>query len=294
MNIKLADLLKLCDGEADASEIIFSANAHMLLQIDLAQELNRPPVPERKPWLFLNRDFPSFYVGMLERLMYPDGHVACFVADPSNPSMWGAHGVSHKWACLKFRAGTGHPTLDLFRQNGWGGSKNNVVANYSYAPHRFERIAYTAAFPEVDFFESLRALPRFKLDFWFGGANGERSTTALRMFKEDEEWRRDYWDKFSIGFRTKSPEWKHEDEHRLILHSLVQRFDDVESRKIKYRFSDLQGIIFGIKIKMEDKLEIIQTIKIKCAAENRQDFQFLQAYYSTPTKKIELAPLTLI
>lgn len=54
------------------------------------------------------------------------------------------------------------------------------------------------------------------------------------------------------------------------------------------------GTIFGIKKTSEDQLQTTRIIEQKCAAESKRDFEFYQAHYSNRTKKIELAPLTLL
>lgn len=286
------------ESPPDLSDAAFTASEHIMLQQALIHEFNDFTPVDLQPWMFVLRDFPSYYVTSLEQLLYPDWHVACFVADPTNSSMWGAYADSHRGICLKFKTrndGYGLPVLDLYRPNGWSGGKNGIVTHYAYVPHRFEEILYTAEFPEVDFFESLGALPRYKLsEFWFRSDNAEQSTTATRMLCEDEEWRKEYWHKFSAMFRTKSSEWQHEKERRLILYSNLERFDDATSRNLKYRFSDLAGVVFGIKTTTEDKLKIMRIIKEKCASEGREDFEFHQAYYSNISKKIELAPLELL
>lgn len=298
MTQKLEEILRAHTIAPELADTLFSANENISIQLALIHEFNNPISADHQSWLFITRDFPSFYVDALERLLYPDWHAACFVANPINTSMWGTYGDGHGGVCLKFRTRTdnqGFRTLDLYRASSWSGDKNGVVANYTYVPHRFEEMRYTAEFPEVDFFESMGTLSVSKLNkFWFTGPDGKRSTTASRMLREDETWREEYWRKFAASNSTKSPEWKHEEEYRLILSSNLQRFDDLESRKLNYRFSDLTGIIFGIKTTTRDKLQIMRIIENKCISESRQDFEFYQAHYSNRTKKIELAPLSLL
>lgn len=299
MSQKLEDILNAPAQTAEMSSVLFSVSANIQAQLSLIHELNNPVLDDRRAWLFINRDFPSYYVTSLERLLYPDWHVACFVAAPTNASMWGAYADSHRGVCLKFKTQSdsqGNSALDLYRINGKSWNKSTgVVEHYAYVPHRFEAVKYTAEFPEIDFFESMGTLPRFKLnEFWFAGQNGERSTTAARMLREDDAWRQEYWRKFAEGYSTKSSEWEYEKERRLILYSHLDRFDDPASRKLKYQFADLAGIVFGIKTPTEDKLKIMRIIERKCVAEDRHDFEFIQAHYSPRTKRIELAPLTLL
>jgi len=212
--------------------------------------------------------------------------------------MWGAYGDGHRGACLKFRTLPDKEecrTLDLYRAIGWGGGKDGNFTTYcNYVPHRFEPIRYTAGFPEIDFFQSLGTIPRFKLEFWYSGKSGERSAVASRIWGEDQNWRTDYWRKFSESFSIKTPEWSHEQEYRLILYSQLQQFDEVPSRRLKYRFADLAGVIFGIKTTTADKIRIMRIVEQKCRAESRTDFEFHQAHYSHRSRKIELAPLSLL
>jgi hypothetical protein len=282
---------------SDVSDVAFRISETVTSQLQLIHEYNNDVPDDRRSWLFVVFYFPEYYVNSLERLIYPDWHTASFVANPTDASMWGAYGDGQRGACLKFRTRPDKEecrTLDLYRANSWSGGSGGIVAHYSYVPHRFEPIRYTADFPEIDFFQSLGIIPRFKLEFWYSGKNGERSAVGSRILGEDENWRNDYWRKFSESFSTKTPEWSHEQEYRLILYSHLQRFDDVPSRKLKYRFADLAGIIFGIKTTTADKIRIMRMVEQKCRAESRKDFEFHQAHYSHRARKIELLPLSLL
>jgi hypothetical protein len=78
----------------------------------------------------------------------------------------------------------------------------------------------------------------------------------------------------------------------------VSGFDDdrrlISSGKLKYNFSDLTGIIFGIRTSFEDKIKIMRIVEHKCRAESRGDFEFHQARYSHRKRKIELLPLSML
>ena len=45
-------------------------------------------------------DFPNLYVKELERLLYPNWYVACFMDTYSNASIWGHYGDGHSGVCL--------------------------------------------------------------------------------------------------------------------------------------------------------------------------------------------------
>jgi hypothetical protein len=52
-----------------------------------------------------------------------------------------------------------------------------------------------------------------------------------------------------------------------------------DKRKLKYRFENLAGIVFGARTDIEDKLKIMRVIDIKYAKEKRSDFKFLEIRY---------------
>jgi hypothetical protein len=288
-------ILDLPSFTGDQADELYFIHNNIFQQLSLLQELTSPITDDRRSWLFVIRDFPSHYVTALERLLYPDWHAACFVTDPTQASMWGHYGEGHQGMCLKFRAkpnDTGVASLDLYRATSWG---SNNTTGYSYVPHAFEAIEYTAEFPEIDFFASLGRLPVPKLsNFWYAGQNGEHSEIAARVLGGGAQWREDYWRQFPTCYRTKLPQWAHENEHRLILHSIFDDLATKESRKIKYHFNDLTGIIFGIKTTTASKIAAMRIIERKCVEMRRNDFEFWQAHYSRRTRKIEISKLDLI
>ena len=68
----------------------------------------------------------------------------------------------------------------------------------------------------------------------------------------------------------------------------------VESRKVKYDFNDLEGIIFGIKTSNQDKEKIIDIIREKCLENGRKNFDFYNAEYSHESGKIECVKIDII
>jgi hypothetical protein len=129
---------------------------------------------------------------------------------------------------------------------------------------------------------------------WYRDRHGNLSPSSDEMLANQEEWQKRYWEAFRLGAITKTSEWGHEREHRLVLHSLLDSFDEKSTRKLKYRFSDLTGIAFGMKTSMADKLRIMKAVEEKCLAEGRTDFEFCQARYSRRDRKMELALLRLL
>ena len=111
---------------------------------------------------------------------------------------------------------------------------------------------------------------------------------------DENKWKDHYWRNFESTVNAKLADWCHEREYRLILHSTFDDFDDKTKRRLKYKFSDLEGIIFGVATSFEDKARIADIIEQVCKAHGRKEFEFSQAYYTDRTGKIEVQPLALL
>lgn len=129
---------------------------------------------------------------------------------------------------------------------------------------------------------------------WYVGEGGERSTCRSARAIDSEAWRSGYWDSFQSGVVSKTSDWAHEQEHRLLLWSSLTDLKDKPSRKLNFKFSDLAGIIFGARTATEDKLKIMKIVEEKCRAEKRSDFEFHQVQYSRKDRSFRIAPLGLI
>ncbi len=91
----------------------------------------------------------------------------------------------------------------------------------------------------------------------------------------------------------KTPEWKHEEEHRVIAYSVFDMSED-EQRIFKFRFADLVGIVFGARTPTETKLKVMDIVSRKCAAEGRSDFTFSEVRYTPDAFQVhELSLLKL-
>jgi Protein of unknown function (DUF2971) len=299
MKEAVARVAALKPAEAEVAEELFLASELIAGQAELIHDYNTAPPPEAKAALFLMRDFPASYVRALDELIHPPYFAACFVANPADASMWATYGASHTGVCLKFKTmadGAGRAALNLNGIRGWrGGKGTDLEPVYSFAPHQFYKMNYSQTYPEIDFFNSIGRLPIPILNaVWYRDENGELSTCRSARVLDTEEWRKNYWQAFESGATCKTSEWAHEQEHRLLLWSSMHNFQDEASKKLRYNFADLTGIIFGIKTAAEDKRKIMRLIAEKCKAESRTDFEFHQMQYSRRDRSFRIAPLSLI
>jgi hypothetical protein len=250
-----------------------------------------------KNHILILSSFPEEYVKQLPKLVHSNWYTACFLADYSNPSMWGYYGDKHTGICLKFKTHSlqKKPSIKLHGLTGSSGSKDGIRPIYGDKERQFYQINYEDKYPEIDFFRSIGQLPMPVLnENWYYDEEGNRSACADGIQNSEEEWRRKYWDTFYRSITTKLKQWEHEEEFRLILTPLVMDYSAAEHRKLKYNFNDLEGIIFGINTSEQDRHSIIKIIEKKCRAEGRDDFKFYQAYYAKHTTKIEIQEMGLL
>jgi len=252
-------------------------------------------------WKVIASTFPEVYLNSLENLLFGDWYTACFVADPTQASMWGHYGDSHRGVCLKFRIATlpsGEQALSLNRQTAISGTvqgtKRITERIYEYSPQPLQEVRYADRYGEVDFFGSLGTLIPRQRAFWFRGGDGALSATGKELVWETEEWRKRYWDTFHRAVTTKLSDWQHEREYRITLQSWLADLSIPSERTLRYRFEDLRGIIFGIKTTVEDKAAIVRIVQTKCNEIGRADFEFYQAYYSRLAGRVEATAWDLV
>ena len=81
----------------------------------------------------------------------------------------------------------------------------------------FEAVLYWEDYPEISFFETLGAISMEQLGPWYAGADTQRRTTSKQILGNQDDWRKGYWKDYQAGRVTKTPDWEHEREHRLVL-----------------------------------------------------------------------------
>jgi Protein of unknown function (DUF2971) len=281
-------------SDEDKAEELFGAAELATMQVELIHDFveGPPPIARR----FLTRDFVRTYVRALDEVIHPPWHLACFVADPTNASMWSVYGDRHRGICLKFNAmdRNGRLALNLFGLTGYRtgkGSKPEPIR--SFAPYPFHKVSYSETYPEINFFKSIGRLP-LQPGFWYTAEDGEISNCHPEKAGDIDEWRRQYWAAFHAGLICKASDWAHEQEYRLLLSSTLHDLTEVDSRKLRYHFADLSGIIFGAETTIENKLKIVQIVSEKCRAERRENFEFYQAQYSRQRRGFKIERLTML
>ena len=282
------------DSEQIAA-ILFDNGSRSFHQLALLQLVNHSE-PPNQGWRFISFEFPEFYCKKIAIILYPPWYAACFVRSATHAAMWAHYGNRHEGVCLKFRAQNniaGGSELTLQGVIGTSSGHQGRSEHRGERKFKLTRINYTNSFPEIDFFRSLGrfSIPVLNRD-WYSDER-ELSENARTIFLDEDGWRARYWNNLELISSTKFDDWKEENEYRLVVTGLVNALP-LSHRVYTYRFSDLEGVIFGINTPLDDKLKIMKIIERKCIASRRTEFKFLQASYSSGTKRIDVHHLRLL
>lgn len=258
----------------------------------------KAPMTGMGAWLALHVDFPTRYVMELEKLLYNDWFTACFVDDPTDAGIWGTYGEGHRGAALKFKTHlvSDRMTLTLNGIIGFSSGKGRTsVPIYSDKPYEIHQVRYQSRFTVIDFFLKMGRITGADSRFWHYDAEGTKSPLMVAAGYGSEEWRKQYWRTITEALTTKHQDWTHERERRVVLQgSLIDYSTTKENRKLKYRFEDLEGIIFGPMTPAEQVVATVRIIRNKCLHAGRNEFKFFRARYSPRLAKMSLEPLELL
>lgn len=241
-------------------------------------------------WTRLAVEFPSEYTTNLSRLCYSEWYTACFMSTCSNSSIWGTYGNEHKGVCLKFKANKVQDRKALALNIPAGFDRNGTIWRETHLP--FNKIEYQDAYPELDFFQMLGALTAPQvMNNWYRSSDGLLSTCATEMLNNETSWRDKYWKNHTKSLTTKMSDWAGENEYRIIIYGGMIDFTEPNARYMKYRFDDLDGIIFGINTPIVEKFELIKIIEKMCDEKKRENFSFYQAYYDEISSTVQYSKI---
>lgn len=269
------ELLSELGGETEFAQQLFSVwslvKESQAFQHGVSSMADTGEVPaESVRALFLS--FPQDYVLLLEKLLWPSWYASCFSKSSSNSSSWGTYGDSHKGVCLIFSSEEEGEESTIEMTDHLGSLSKMTFRDIEYTEHRIP----------VEFFRNIGRLPRESaMELWYRDESGNTSECASHLLSEPgDSWIAEYWQRFERDITTKTRHWEHEQESRLILHSVLEDELDKSKRFLTYDFKSLAGIIFGIRTSYEDKRRIIDIVQEKCVENNRQGFHLFQAFYS--------------
>jgi len=247
------------------SEALFAANEATAAQVLLVTEYNLPSRDKQIPIVFLTHRFQTAYVSALDRLVHPDWYVACFTKTTENHSMWSNYADGHRGVCLMFKTtanASGAPALVIERITGVSASMGKPTVYLSSEVSReLKPIRYMARYPAIDFFRSLGTVSEMYMNnFWYLGEDGSFSKCRDAVYADLDAWCKGYWQTFRESTLYKTPEWAHEEEYRIVVHSGFD-MSAKDNRKLRYRFQDLAGIVFGARSDIERLIPLSQVAR---------------------------------
>lgn len=213
--------------------------------------------------------FTEEYVNCLIKHFYPYEYIASFSTKYDNHVVWSHYTNNHEGICMIYKN-------DIKFLNKL--DKNTIFDNKLY------KVKYTNNIKTSSFFKDMY-YKEYKeyMDFWHLDTNGKKSALYRKKdlsYKDSINYKNlfDKYTKKSFIFSMQKLEhWKDENEYRLIMLSYYYQLDK-NYKVMKYDFNSLNGIIFGIKTPMTDKLKIIEIIQKLCNQHKRKEFNFYQAY----------------
>lgn len=225
---------------------------------------------QRRKWMTIAVDFPKVYVEQMKELIYPEGFIVCFSKKNNDSAMWGGYANNHRGVCLIYETDENQAI--------------KIKLSSSFSPRPVKKVVYGGEVLERNFFETFGRLTYSQIKGWLTGSEGV--SNCYEVFRNEEEWRKKYWDAFEAKNYRKLKDWEHEDEYRVVIDNAFYEYKEFESRNIKYDPKSLKGIIFGINTSEYDKIQIMK--KILERKENFDDFTFYQAEYNDMKQEIEV------
>ena len=226
-------------------------------------------IRQRKNHMTIFVDFPKLYINQLKFMIYPETFVACFSENCNNSVMWGNYSNNHKGVCLIYETNND----DSFKLQ-----QGRHVFNLQAKP-----VLYEGSLLERNFFETFGCLTLAEVKKWLTGADGTLSS-SFNAFKDENQWRNEYWKIFEMKTYHKLKAWEYEKEYRLSLMNTFYVFSNKDSRKFKYDPKCLRGVIFGINTSEYDKKQIMD--KLKRHKNEYGKFTICQAEFDEETQAI--------
>ena len=247
----------------------FMQQADLSINWNIFNEKEKIAFQKRK---FFQYEYPTIYIRKSQKELCSSNWLfTCFNTAIQNPATWSYYADQHRGIGLIFDTETDF----LFDFSKDKNIKLNPVP-----------INYNNKIISRNFFESIGEIAGSEISHWFYIDNQVSSIwDAIR--KNENEWRKKYWDDQEYSLYRKGSCWQHEQEYRILLSDMFNKLPDINDRKFYYKFNILKGIAFGIRTPFEDKKKIVDILNRKCKENNRKDFPVYQAQYDKTGNYIE-------
>lgn len=222
---------------------------------------------------YFQRDYLRAALG----LIYPEYYLSCFSRNNDNCSLWSHYAEKHYGICLIFQPKTNATGEYIEMENG---EKTFLTP-----------IKYNDNPPELNYFANISHLSFSKLQkHWL--SNGQNQSVlydeCLRHLHEG------FWEKYIEKTSLKFKDWAYENETRAMKHSFGFEKIDKKDRVLRYKFEQLQGVIFGLRTTEEIQLEIMRIVEEKMKLHGHRAFGFYKAEYSSVRRRLIIRKYSLM
>lgn len=222
--------------------------------------------------------FIDEYVNYLANFVRVKNYTASFNTDVTNPVMWSHYTENHNGICLIYKSIDNK--MEFFKNK--TNKKNIPLKNITL---EFKKVNYKYEDNTVNFFYIfLRDKEEIK-DNWHKDFLTNKKSKLYDNYKTNKQYIQNEKNLHALPL-YKTNHWNYEKEYRLILDERNEL--KKEDKIYKYDFNYLDGIIFGMKTPLNEKLKIINIIKKLCK-KNKKDFntfKFYQAFMETKYQNI--------
>ena len=231
--------------------------------------------------------FPEIFFNNLYKKCLGEKYVCCFSEDCESQLMWSHYANSDTGICFKYKVEKkdnyyNFPQCEVIIGGGCTKQQNGDFIEHYVKERRniiINKIEYVDKLQEIDFFANIGAMSRHDVTQFFYDAKQNKYGEKVGMYSDENI--KKYWDIADIVALKKLKEWAYEKEYRFLQH-----WQFLIDNKVYYDFSQLEGIILGEGISLENKCKIISIIKEKCKKQNRNEFDIYQRKWSFDENKM--------
>lgn len=231
-------------------------------------------------------NFSELYLPQMMKFAFMNSYTCSFAKHDDSSAMWGNYADNHKGIALIYSYENDVCDIELKKipilkveTSESMGEKRKLI---------FSQVEYSDNIPRFNWFESLGKLFGDERKHWL--IDGKKESVILeKMYSNEKKYLDVLIDVDKKRMLHKANCWNYEHEYRCFTPNCIIEFygENEIGQKYRYDFTDLYGIIFGIRTSYEDKLEIINIVREKCKKYNRKDFYFYQAYFDYDSGKIK-------
>jgi hypothetical protein len=274
--IILQSILSFSDDEISRIYYMISDYIDMWL-IDIPEEKKE----DVQKVIELFREFPSDYLSSLKNYIHPEAYIACFSKNPHDEQMWGNYADKAGGICIIYKANTEKDvlSLSLYKEHSYSwNDKEGTHIDYQYENIPFQKVHYDNKVHEVNFFTTIGRLSGQQLKSWLESEDGEQSVCLKEIYKDIDQWRKNYWQLFTERYHRKSTYWAHEEEERLIIDNSFWDYSNAEKRSIKVNPENIVGVILGPDMSLENTSKYKLTLRKLIEAKKYPVFDVYQEY----------------